>query len=155
MRVVYHDPVRQPGEVESALNAAYVSSDELLRTSDFVVRQMPYVRETHHMIGAAQLAMMKCTSILINAGRGGLVDDAVLAEALAQGRLRAAGLDTFEGEPAVHPGLLGLRNVVLTPHVGSATEGTRRSMAMTAARNAVAALTGRAPPHRVPPAPMT
>jgi glyoxylate reductase len=122
-----------------------------LRRSDFVVLQVPYSPETHHMIGAAELGMMKPTAILINSTRGGVVDDVALAAALRDGRIRAAGLDVFENEPKLHPDFLKLDNVVLMPHVGSSTEATRRGMAMTAARNLSAALTGGIPPNLLNP----
>lgn len=103
------------------------------------------------MIGAAELKQMKRTAILINSTRGGVVDDAALIAALQEGTLRAAGLDVFENEPRLNPGFLGLDNVVLAPHVGSSTEATRRAMAMTAARNLVAALSGGKPPNLLNP----
>ena len=114
-----------------------------------MVLQVPYSPATHHLIGARELAMMKPNAILINSTRGGVVDDVALIDALRKGTIRAAGLDVFENEPKLHPGFLELDNVVLTPHVGSSTEATRRAMAMTAARNAVAALTGSRPPNLV------
>ena len=125
--------------------------EDLLRQSDFIVLQVPYSPETHHLIGAAELAKMKPTAILINSTRGGVVDDAALIDALKKGTLRAAGLDVFENEPKLNPGFLELDNVVLAPHIGSSTEATRRAMAMTAAKNAVAALTGGRPPNFVNP----
>jgi glyoxylate/hydroxypyruvate/2-ketogluconate reductase len=152
MRVLYHNRNRSPGDVEKRLNAEYVSKEQLLRQSDFVVLQVPYSPATHHYIGAAELKQMKPTAILINSTRGGVVDDAALVEALGSGTIRGAGLDVFENEPKLHPGFLELKNVVLAPHVGSSTEATRRAMAMTAAKNAVAALTGSAPPNLVNPA---
>lgn len=151
MRVLYHNRKRVADDIERQLNASHVSLDELLRQSDFVVLQVPYSTETHHMIGAAELAKMKPTAILINSTRGGVVDDAALIDALKKGTLRAAGLDVFENEPRLNPGFLELDNVVLAPHVGSSTEATRRAMAMTAAKNAVAALTGGTPPNLVNP----
>jgi len=151
MRILYHDLMRQPPDVERALNATYATKDELLAQSDFVILQMPYMPATHHLIGAADLKKMKRTAILINSTRGGIVDDAALVEALKSGTIRAAGLDTFEGEPALNPEFLKLKNVVLTPHIGSSSEVTRAAMAMTAARNAVAALTGGTPPNLVNP----
>ncbi|MGZ8197637.1 MAG: NAD(P)-dependent oxidoreductase, partial [Burkholderiales bacterium] len=119
--------------------------------SDFVVLQVPYGPETHHLIGAAELAKMKPTAILVNSTRGGVVDDAALIEALTKRSIRAAGLDVFENEPRLNPGFLALDSVVLAPHVGSSTEATRRAMAMTAAKNAVAALTGETPPNLINP----
>ena len=151
MRVIYHDPIRQPANVEERLNATYASKDELLAQADFVILQMPYAPETHHLIGAAELKKMKPSAILINSTRGGIVDDVALIRALKDGTIRAAGLDTFEGEPQLNPGFLELKNVVLAPHIGSSTEATRRAMAMTAARNAVAALTGGTPPNLLNP----
>lgn len=147
MRVLYHNRTRVSDEIERRLAASWVSLDDLLRQSDFVVLQVPYTPETHHLIGAAELAKMKPTAILVNSTRGGVVDDAALVQALKAGSIRAAGLDVFENEPKLNPGFLELDNVVLVPHVGSSTEATRRAMAMTAAKNAVAALTGGVPPN--------
>ena len=151
MRVIYHDPVRLAADIEQQLKATYASKDELLAQADFVILQMPYMPQTHHLIGAAELKKMKPSAILINSTRGGIVDDAALIRALKDGTIRAAGLDTFEGEPKLNPGFLELKNVVLAPHIGSSTEATRRAMAMTAARNAVAALTGGTPPNLLNP----
>ena len=114
-----------------------------------MILQVPYSPDTHHLIGAAELALMKPNAILVNSTRGGVVDDAALIAALRRGAIRAAGLDVFENEPKLNPGYLELDNVVLTPHVGSSTEATRRAMAMTAAHNAVAALTGGRPANLV------
>jgi len=152
MRVLYHNRNRWPADVEKWLNAEYVGKEQLLAQSDFVVLQIPYSPATHHYIGAAELKQMKPTAILINSTRGGVVDDAALVDALKNGTIRAAGLDVFENEPKLHPGFLELKNVVLAPHVGSSTEETRRAMAMTAAKNAVAALTGATPPNLLNPA---
>jgi lactate dehydrogenase-like 2-hydroxyacid dehydrogenase len=151
MRVIYHNRKRLPADIEQRLNASYATQDELLAAADFVVLQMPYSKETHHLIGAAELAKMKPTAILINSTRGGVVDDAALVDALKAGTIRAAGLDVFENEPMLNPGFLELPNVVMSPHIGSSTEATRRAMAMTAAQNAVAALAGRTPPNLVNP----
>ncbi|MBI1989320.1 MAG: D-glycerate dehydrogenase [Betaproteobacteria bacterium] len=151
MRVIYHDPVRLAADIEQRLKATYASKDELLAQADFVILQMPYMPQTHHLIGAAELKKMKPSAILINSTRGGIVDDAALIRALKDGTIRAAGLDTFEGEPQLNPGFLELKNVVLAPHIGSSTEATRRAMAMTAAKNAVAALTGGTPPNVLNP----
>jgi glyoxylate/hydroxypyruvate/2-ketogluconate reductase len=152
MQVLYHNRNRAEAAVEAALKARYVPLDELLSNSDFVVLQVPYSPATHHLIGAAQLARMKPSAILVNAARGGVVDDAALVEALAKGTICAAGLDVFEGEPNFHRGFLALKNVVLAPHIGSSTRATRLAMAMTAARNVAAVLTGRPAPNRVNPA---
>ncbi len=151
MKVLYHNRTRVAPEVEKGLNATRVTKDELLRQSDFVVLQVPYSPETHHMIGARELALMKPTAILVNSTRGGVVDDAALIAALRSGGIRAAGLDVYENEPRLNPEFLRLDNVVLMPHVGSSTEATRRAMAMTAARNLVAALTGGRPPNLLNP----
>jgi len=152
MKVLYHNRNRVAAALERRLNATCVSKEKLLKQSDFVVLQVPYSPETHHMIGAAELKQMKRTAILINSTRGGVVDDAALIAALQEGTIRAAGLDVFENEPRLDPRFLGLDNVVLTPHVGSSTEATRRAMAMTAARNLVAVLGGRKPPNLLNPA---
>jgi glyoxylate/hydroxypyruvate/2-ketogluconate reductase len=151
MKVLYSNRKRVAPEVEQGLNAEHVSRDDLLARSDFVVLQVPYTPETHHLIGAAELKKMKPTAILINSTRGGVVDDAALVEALRDGVIRGAGLDVFENEPRLNPGFLQLRNVVLVPHIGSSTEATRRAMAMTAARNLVAALSGNTPPNLLNP----
>ncbi len=152
MKVIYHNRTRVAPEIEARANAAYVSMDALLAQADFVVLQMPYSPETHHLIGAAQLKKMKPSAILINSTRGGVVDDAALIDALKHGTIRAAGLDVFENEPKLNPAFLELKNVVLVPHIGSSTEATRRAMAMTAAKNLVAALRGERSPNLVNPA---
>jgi gluconate 2-dehydrogenase len=151
MKVLYHNRKRVAADIERHCNAVYATKLDLLRQSDFVVLQVPYSPETHHMIGAAELKQMKPTAILINSTRGGVVDDAALIAALQAGTLRAAGLDVFENEPRLDPRFLGLDNVVLAPHVGSSTEATRRAMAMTAARNLVTALGGGKPPNLLNP----
>ena len=137
MRVIYHNRSRLPEADEAAVGARYVSKQELLRTADHVMLVVPYSAESHHIIGAAELALMKPSATLTNIARGGIVDDAALAAALREGRLAAAGLDVFEGEPRVHPELLACRNVVLTPHIASATVPTRRAMARLAADNLI------------------
>src|SRR5262249_30302231 len=142
MKVIYHNRNRVDAAIEKKLGATYVSKEELLRQSDFLVLQMPYSPQTHHLIGAAELALMQPTAVLVNSTRGGVIDDAALIDALKRGVVRAAGLDVFEGEPSLNPGFLTLDNVALLPHVGSSTEATRQAMAMTAAKNAVAALRG-------------
>ena len=149
MGVLYHNRKRLEASIESALHARYASLDELLSQADFVVLQVPYAPDTHHLIGARELKKMKPTAILINAARGGIVDDAALIEALQRGTIHAAGLDVFENEPKLNPGFLALKNVVLAPHIGSSTRATRLAMAMTAARNLVAALSGQTPPNLI------
>ena len=151
MRVIYHNRSRLAADIEQRLKATYVSKDELLAQADFVVLQMPYSPQTHHLIGEAELKKMKPSAILINSTRGGVVDDTALIRALKGGTLRAAGLDVFESEPRLNPEFLALKNVVLAPHIGSSTEATRSAMAMTAAQNAVAALTGGTPPNLLNP----
>jgi gluconate 2-dehydrogenase len=151
MKVIYHNRKRLSAAQEQPINATYVSKDDLLKQADFIVLQVPYSPETHHMIGATELKRMKPTAILINSTRGGVVDDAALIEALKAGVIRAAGLDVFENEPKLNPEFLTLDNVVLLPHIGSSTEATRRAMAMTAAKNAVAALKGDVPPNLLNP----
>mgnify|MGYP003615102562 CR=1 FL=1 len=137
MKVVYHNRSRLDAATEAACGATYVGKEELLRTADHVVLVVPYSAASHHTIGAAELALMKPTATLINIARGGIVDDAALAAALRSKQIAAAGLDVFEGEPAVHPDLLTVPNVVLTPHIASATVPTRRAMAELAADNLV------------------
>jgi lactate dehydrogenase-like 2-hydroxyacid dehydrogenase len=149
MRVLYNNRSPLPEADERALGAKWADLDALLSEADFVVAMVPYSPATHHMIGAAQLAKMKPTAILVNSARGGVVDDAALAEALRSRRIAGAGLDVFEGEPNVHPGFLGLPNVVLTPHIGSASRATRLRMCVTAEANLTAVLEGREPPNPV------
>jgi gluconate 2-dehydrogenase len=151
MKVIYHNRSRLAPADEAPLGARYVDKATLLRESDHLVLVLPYSASSHHAIGAAELAQMKPTATLTNVARGGIVDDAALAEALRERRIAAAGLDVFENEPAVHPALLDLPNVVLLPHIGSATEATRRAMAGCAADNLIAALTGGVPPTPINP----
>lgn len=151
MKVIYHNRSPLPAEVEAPLGARWVDKATLLAESDHLVLVLPYTPANRHAIGAAELAQMKPTATLTNVARGGIVDDAALAAALRAGRLFAAGLDVYENEPAVHPELLTLPNVVLLPHIGSATEATRRAMVGCAVDNLIAALTGGAPPTPVNP----
>ncbi len=137
MNVIYHNRSRLDAATEAQCKARYVSKEELLRSSDHLVLVLPYSPSAHHAIGAAELAMMKPTATLVNIARGGIVDDAALAQALAQKRIAAAGLDVFEGEPSVHPDLLTVPNVVLTPHIASASVPTRLAMANLAADNLI------------------
>ncbi len=145
MPVVYHNRSRLAPELEAPLGARWVEKAELLRQADHLVIVVPYSASSHHAIGAAELALMKPSATLTNIARGGVVDDAALAQALAERRIAAAGLDVFEGEPAVHPALLAQPNVVLTPHIASATAATRMKMAMLAADNLIAVLGGGKP----------
>jgi glyoxylate/hydroxypyruvate/2-ketogluconate reductase len=149
MRVLYHNRTRLGEADERRLEATWVERDRLFAESDFVVVMAPYSPANHHLVGAAQIALMKRTAVLVNSARGGIVDDAALVAALQSGRIAAAGLDVFEGEPNVHPGYLRLSNVVLTPHIGSASRATRLTMCRTAAANLTAVLDGRDPPNPV------
>ena len=149
MRVLYHNRGRIPEADERRLNATWVERDRLFAEADFVVVMVPYSPAVHHLIGAAEIAKMKPTAILVNTARGGVVDDAALVEALKAGRIAGAGLDVFEGEPKLNPGYLSLPNAVLTPHIGSATRATRLAMCETAVANLTAALEGRTPPDLV------
>jgi len=153
MRVIYHNRSRLAPELEAAVQARYVDKATLLKEADHLVLVLPYSASSHHAIGAAELAQMKSDATLTNIARGGVVDDAALAHALREGRIAAAGLDVFEGEPAVHPELLQLPNVVLTPHIGSASIQTRRAMASLTADNLIAAL-GLGPQTGRPPTPV-
>ncbi|GAB2549696.1 2-hydroxyacid dehydrogenase [Rhodanobacter koreensis] len=153
MPVLYHNRHRLPEPLEQSCGARYVDKSTLLHESDHLVLVLPFTPENRHAIGAAELALMKRRAVLVNIARGGIVDDAALAAALREGRLGAAGLDVFEGEPAVHADLLALENVVLSPHIASATEDTRRAMATLAADNLIAAL-GCGPQAGHPPTPI-
>ncbi len=137
MNVIYHNRSRLDAATEAACKARYVGKEELLKTADHVVLVVPYSAASHHTIGAAELALMKPTATLVNIARGGIVDDAALAVALREKRIAAAGLDVFEGEPKVHPDLLTVPNVVLTPHIASATMPTRLAMSNLAADNLI------------------
>lgn len=141
MKILYAN--RRPSPNEAELGARRVDLPTLLGEADHVVLVVPYSPETHHLIDAQALSCMKPTATLVNIARGGVVDDAALAAALQDGRLAGAGLDVYEGEPAVHPALLACRNVVLTPHIGSATHSCRLAMAMLAARNLTEVFSGR------------
>jgi len=140
MKVIYHNRSRLDAALEAACGASYVSKQDLLQHSDHLLLVLPYSPEAHHAIGAAELAQMKPTATLVNIARGGIVDDAALAQALKNHVIAAAGLDVYEGEPAVHPDLLTVPNVVLTPHIASATTPTRLAMAQLAADNLVSFL---------------
>ncbi len=143
MRVVYHNRTRLPSAQEDG--AIWMSTDEVLRSADHVILVVPYSQSTHHLIGAAQLAVMKPGAVLVNIARGGVVDDNALIEALQAGRLAAAGLDVFENEPRLDPRFLQIDNVVLTPHIASSTRATRNAMAQLAMRNMGDVLAGRRP----------
>jgi len=140
MKVIYHNRSRLDPAIEAELGARWVDKEALLRESDHLVIVVPYSAASHHLIGAAELKGMKPTATLTNIARGGIVDDAALAKALRENVIAAAGLDVFEGEPTVHPDLLSVPNVVLTPHIASASIPTRRAMANLAVDNLIAAL---------------
>jgi glyoxylate reductase len=145
MRVLYHDAIRANETIERELGLEFAGKEQLLRESDFISLHVPLLDSTRHLIGAPELKQMKKSAILINTSRGPVVDEAALAKALDQAWIAGAGLDVFEQEPQVHPELLKLENVVLAPHIASASIDTRREMSMLAARNAVAALEGQRP----------
>jgi len=149
-RVLYHNRSRLAPAIERECAATYVDKATLLASSDHLILVLPYTPENHHAIGAAELAAMKPTATLVNIARGGIVDDAALARALADGTIGAAGIDVFEGEPAVHPGLLERQNIVLSPHIASASRDTRRDMATLAVDNVLAAF-GHGPHAGQPP----
>jgi glyoxylate reductase len=151
MRVIYHDVYRPPAEVEQELGAEFRELDDLLAEADFVSLHVNLTPETRHMMDAERLAKMKPTAVLVNTSRGPVIDEAALASALREGVIFAAGLDVFEKEPEVHPGLLELENAVIIPHLGSATVDTRIAMGMVAADNLIAALEGRRPPTLLNP----
>jgi len=151
MKVLYHSTRQADPGAERGCNATFVSKEALLAEADILSLHVPYAPSTHHLIGARELARMKPGAILINAARGGVVDDTALVEALTGGRLAGAGLDVFENEPALNPALVALKNVVLTPHIASSSAATRHAMAMLAARNLVAALTTGKPPNLLNP----
>jgi lactate dehydrogenase-like 2-hydroxyacid dehydrogenase len=145
MRIAYAGRRRADPALEAELGAALLDLDELLATADVVSIHCPLSAETRHLIDARRLALMRPTAYLVNTARGPIVDEAALAAALRAGSIAGAGLDVFEREPIVEPGLLDLENVVLIPHLGSATIETRTAMGVLAARNAVAVLAGQAP----------
>jgi lactate dehydrogenase-like 2-hydroxyacid dehydrogenase len=151
MRIVYNNRKRLAAADEERLGASWMDMHELLAIADFVVVMVPYSPAVHHLIGAAEIARMKRTAILVNTARGGVVDDGALVDALRERRIAGAGLDVFEGEPRINAGFLDLPNAVLTPHIGSATRATRLAMCEMAVANLTAVLEGRAPPNLVSP----
>jgi glyoxylate/hydroxypyruvate/2-ketogluconate reductase len=138
MNLIYHNRSRLDAATEQSLNARYVSKQDLFAQSDHIVLVLPYSPESHHTVGQAEIKLMKTSATISNIARGGLIDEEALADALSEGRILAAGLDVFEGEPAVNPRLLALKNVVLTPHIGSASMPTRLAMANLAVDNLIA-----------------
>jgi lactate dehydrogenase-like 2-hydroxyacid dehydrogenase len=151
MRILYSDAFRAKEEVERELHAEFVNRDQLLAESDFVTIHVPLLPDTRHLISNAALSKMKPTAYLINTSRGSVVDEAALAAALDAGKIAGAALDVFENEPEVHPNLVNRGNVILTPHIASASIETRTKMAVMAAENVVAMLTGKRPPNILNP----
>lgn len=151
MNVVYYDGIRATPDVESELGVRFVELDELLRTADFVTLHVPLLPETRHLIDAVVLKKMKRTAVLVNTSRGPVVDEAALVQALRDGTIAAAGLDVYENEPKLTPGMTDLPNVVLLPHIGSASYATRGKMAEIAARNVIAYFNGETPPTALNP----
>ena len=151
MRVLYTGRRCAPTEVEKELRAEFVPLDRLLAESDFFSLHVPLLPDTRHLINAASFLKMKRTAYLINTTRGPVVDEAALVEALKAGQIAGAGLDVYEHEPKVHPGLLALKNVVFTPHIGSASVETRTKMAVMAAENMAALFAGKRPPNALNP----
>ena len=149
MNVIYYNRNRVSADIEKACSATYVSKQELMKQADFIVLLVPYTPENHHLIGAAEIALMKSDAVLINIARGGIVDELALIDALKHRKIFGAGVDVFENEPNFRKEFLELSNVVLLPHLGSASENTRRAMANLAAKNLVAALTTGKPPNQV------
>ena len=145
MRVLYHDAIRADAAAERELKATYTDPETLLRESDFVTLHTLLIPETRHLISERNLRLMKKTAILVNAARGPIVDEGALVKALTEGWIAGAGLDVFEEEPKIHPGLLPLKNVTLAPHIASASLDTRLAMATLAVRNCLAVLDGKPP----------
>ena len=151
MRVLYYDPQPLPPDAERDLGATRVDLGRLLAESDFVSVHVPLTQETHHLLSTPQFATMKPTAILINTSRGPVIDEAALVEALTGKKIAGAALDVYEREPAVHPGLIPMPNVVLAPHIASATVRTRSEMSAMAARNMATAIRGGRPANLLNP----
>lgn len=151
MKILYYDPITQADDVAASLGAQKVDFDTLLQQSDFVTLHTPLTDETRHLMSGPQFDRMKSSAYLINTARGPIVDEAALADALLEGKIRGAALDVFEDEPRANPRLISLDNVILTPHIASASVETRTKMATTAAENVIAAVQGERPPTLVNP----
>jgi glyoxylate reductase len=149
MRLIYHNRRRLPVRLEKKFEASYRPLSRLLTTADIISLHLPLTPETRHLIDRRALDRMKSTALLINTARGPVVDEKALVDALKQGRIAGAGLDVFEEEPAVQKGLLSRPNVVLLPHLGSATVETRTKMGFIVIENIQAVLTGKPAPHAV------
>lgn len=150
MRILYTGPQPRP-DFQKSTGARRVTLTTLLKESDFVTIHTPLTAQTRHLIGRRELSLMKPTAYLINTSRGPVVDESALVEALKTKKIAGAGLDVYENEPKIHPGLLKLENVVLLPHIGSATKETREKMSLMAAENLMAGLKGKQPPNLVNP----
>jgi len=151
MRILYHSRNRAPAKIEKELAAQWVDRETLMRESDFLSLHVPLTPETRHAVGRREFLLMKPTAFVINTARGAIMDEEALVKALQAGKLAGAGLDVYEHEPKVHPALITMKNLVLVPHIGSATAETRLQMAFLAAANLVAALDGRRPPNLLNP----
>ena len=151
MKVIYYDVYRMSPEEEATYNVTYMPINDVLKQADFISIHTPYMPSTHHLIGERELSLMKPSTILINTARGPIVDEKALAKALQSGIIAGAGLDVFENEPAVEPELMMLENVVITPHIASASLKTRTLMATMASDNIVAHFHGQRPPNIVNP----
>jgi len=151
MKVLYASMSRAPDSVEQEFRASYVDKETLLRESDVVTLHVPLTPATRHYVGAKEFALMKKTAVFVNASRGPVVDEKALVRALKSRLIAAAGLDVYEREPALTPGLAALPNVVLAPHMGSATAATRLKMSNMAVTNCIAGLTGQRPPNLLNP----
>lgn len=149
LKILYHNDLRLPAEREQELGASYTPFAKLLKQSDFISLHVPLTSKTRHMIAAPQLASMKPTAILINTSRGPVIDEKSLVEALKKGRIAGAGLDVYEQEPQIEKGLMSLENIILLPHIGSATVEARNGIAITAVQNVLAVLHGKQPPNPV------
>jgi lactate dehydrogenase-like 2-hydroxyacid dehydrogenase len=149
--VLYTDAQRAPLEIEQEVHAEFVTQDQLLAHADFISLHVPLLPQTHHLLGDAQFAQMKRTAFVINTSRGPVVDEAALVRALETRRIAGAAIDVYEREPRVHPGLVGRDDVVLAPHIASASVETRTKMAHIAAENCIALFTQRTPPNALNP----
>lgn len=150
MKVIYHNRHKLPEEIEKKYNATYSDLDTLFKVSDIVSLHTPLTGDTYHLVDKSRLELMKPTAFLINTSRGQVIDEEALLEVLKNERIKGAGLDVYENEPIITPGLLDLRNVVLTPHTGSATRETRENMGIMVAENVIKALNNEIPPNLVP-----
>jgi gluconate 2-dehydrogenase len=149
MTVIYYNRRQLSPQIEQQYQARYVSKEELLKTADHVVLVMPYSPESHHLIGAKELALMKPTATIVNIARGGIIDEEALIHALKTQSIFSAGLDVYDGEPKINPQFLELSNVVLTPHIGSASKKTRTAMMNLAIDNLIAGLKNERPPNLI------